>query len=451
MIQTVPSGATAAAAGPNQWLPRIAPPPRPSGCGRPARSRTGTPGCGCRRSRRRARRRRRRWRRPAARRTGRGRSPGAPGVQAPPVAVEHDDPFVAGVRDVHPARGVGRGGADVAEPVAAAAAPLADVPQAAGERDDAVVVVVDHVHPVAVNGDVERVDELAGPSRSCPPGAADGPGGPAPGRGGCPRRRRTPRRRRPRGRGDWRKPRRAAGQAPDHGAGAVEVEALDAVVGAVGDVHVPPAHRDPPAGRLVGPLAGAEVELADAAAARAPHAEQAPTGAEALDAVAGAVEHVDVPARVHREPVDRPELPGTRAVGAPLAEEAPRRGEALHDVAELVRHVQVAVGGESERLGAAQHPFPATADRADGGVRAGRAQRARAGRAGVGRRGGSLRAGRLRPAAAGEHREQDRRCRGRGVRAEWPRHPAGQAACHGPYGGRDRSNMRRSPPIGRTP
>ncbi len=56
-------------------------------------------------------------------------------------------------------------------------------------------------------------------------------------------------------------PRRAAGAGEEHGVGAVEVEAHDAVVGGVGDVDVAPADRDPAAGRLVGALAGTEVEL----------------------------------------------------------------------------------------------------------------------------------------------------------------------------------------------
>ena len=103
-------------------------------------------------------------------------------------------------------------------------------------------------------------------------------------------------------------------------------EALDAIVGGIGDVYVAAAHRDSPAGGLVGPEAGAEVELPKRVAGAAPLAEQAPGGREALDAVVGGVEHVDVSRAVHGEPVDGPELPAGRSRRSPTAQENARRG-----------------------------------------------------------------------------------------------------------------------------
>ncbi len=145
------------------------------------------------------------------------------------------------------------------------------------------------------------------------------------------------------------------------------------------------------------------------------------------------VEHVDGAARRDGEPVDGPELPGAGAVGAPLREEAPGGREALDEVAELVGDVEVAVGRERERLGAAQHPGPAAADRANRGVgaaRRGGAAGADGPGAGRGERVGAGRARRPTASAAAEHEHRGQQDEHRGERVAdleracavaWPR------------------------------
>src|SRR5205085_6753228 len=104
----------------------------------------------------------------------------------------------------------------------------------------------------------------------------------------------------------------------------------------------------------------------------APPAQPPPSGVEALDAIASAVEHVEVSGPVNRQSADRPEA-------SERAEEGAGGGEPLHDVAELVAHVDRPVPGDGDCLRAAQHAVCTVADHAYAngrdGLTAGRASR----------------------------------------------------------------------------
>ena len=183
------------------------------------------------------------------------------------------------------------------------------------------------------------------------------------------------------------------------GARAVEVEALDAVVLAVGDEQEVPGDRQTAAGRRVVAAARAEVELADVRAALAEGVDERAVGAEAIDpAVAAAGDEQRVVAG-HRHRADRRELAGAQAREPDLADEPALRGEDLDDARGLVADVDGAVGPDRDRLREAQDAAAALADLRAGGVRTG-AGRARA--RGLGRRAGGDGEGAERERAAHE-------------------------------------------------
>ncbi len=142
---------------------------------------------------------------------------------------------------------------------------------------------------------------------------------------------------------------------------AFEVEALDPVVAAVGDVHIAAVDGDPPTGRLGGVLGGAEVELAEFVSGVAPGSDERPGGIELLDPVVGGVDDVDVPGGVGCKAADRPELTVPAAKGAPLAEVNAGGAELLHDIGELVGDIDVAGCVDRDGLGEAEHAFGAHA------------------------------------------------------------------------------------------
>jgi len=166
-------------------------------------------------------------------------------------------------------------------------------------------------------------------------------------------------------------------RAPRKRFAAFEVEALDAVVAGVGDVHVGPGHGDAAARGLGVVLRGAEVEAAERAAAVSPLRDERAVRVELLDPVVAGVDDVDVAGGVRREPADRAELPVPAAEGAPLGLEHARVRELLHDVPELVGDVHVALRVQRDRLGEAQHALRALADDLRGRIRARRRADAR--------------------------------------------------------------------------
>jgi hypothetical protein len=191
---------------------------------------------------------------------------------------------------------------------------------------------------------------------------------------------------------------------------AVEVEALDAVVLAVGDEQEVAGDRQAAAGRRVVAAAGTEVELADVRAALAEGVHERAVGAEAIDPAVAAAGHEQRAVAGDRDGPDRRELAGAQAGEADLAEEAALRREDLDDARGLVADVDRAVGPDRDRLREAQHAAAALADLRAGGVRAG---------------GGGARAGRL-----GRRRRGQRDGGERERAAHDPREPAMGAAGH---------------------
>src|SRR5271154_4151808 len=74
-------------------------------------------------------------------------------------------------------------------------------------------------------------------------------------------------------------------RAPLHRFSAFQVEALDAIVAAVSDVHVVAGHGYPSSRWLRVVLGGAELELSEFASAMAPRGDEVPAGVELLDPV----------------------------------------------------------------------------------------------------------------------------------------------------------------------
>ncbi len=155
------------------------------------------------------------------------------------------------------------------------------------------------------------------------------------------------------------------------GVGAVELDALDAVVEAVGHEQRLAEGRQPAAcGRVVA-AAGAEVKLPDLRAAAAEGVDQLAGRVEAVDAVAAVGDEQRVVAG-DGERADRSQLARARTGDADLALVGAVLGEDLDDVRRLVADVDRAVGPDRDRLREAQDALAALADLRAGDVRAGR-------------------------------------------------------------------------------
>ncbi len=183
-------------------------------------------------------------------------------------------------------------------------------------------------------------------------------------------------------------------------AGAIEVEALEAVVEAVGDEQEVARRHQAAAGRRVVAAALAEVELAHAGAAAAEGAQQVAGRVEAIDPVAAVGDEERVVGG-DGDRADRRQLARARARPADLAPEGSVLVEDLDDARGLVGDVDRPIRPDRDRLREAQHPASALTDLRREDVRAGRR---RAGTRGLrlGRRGGDER---------GEQRERDHAAR----------------------------------------
>src|SRR6202000_3406328 len=100
-------------------------------------------------------------------------------------------------------------------------------------------------------------------------------------------------------------PGRAALRPPCQRFAAAEVEALDAVVAAVGDEHEAAVDRDASSGGLGEVLGGAEVELPRFAAAVSPGGQEGPGGAELLDPVVAGGDDLDISGGIDGPGADR--------------------------------------------------------------------------------------------------------------------------------------------------